>query len=66
LAATSSTVIWSPLGIGIEDLEVELHVVHVEGTCLLGLPADDLAGLGLPHPVHGDLLDDHVPAADGG
>ena len=52
--------------LGIEDLEVELDVVHVERHVLLGLPADDLARLGFLHPVHGDLLDDHVAAADGG
>ena len=33
-------------GVGVEDLEVELHVVHVERHVLLGLPADPLAGLG--------------------
>ena len=54
-----------PFRLGIQDLEIELHVVHVERHVLLGLPADHLAGLGLFHPVHGDLLDDHVPAADG-
>ena len=51
--------------VGIEDLEVELDVVHVEGDVLLGLPADDLAGLAFLHPVHRDLLDDHVTAAHG-
>ena len=55
-----------PFGLGVEDLEIELHVVHVERNVLLGLPADDLAGLGLLHPVHRDLLDDHVAPADGG
>ncbi len=51
---------------GIEDLEIELHVVHVERHVLLGFPADDFAGLGFLHPIHRDLLDDHVAAADGG
>ena len=54
------------VALGIEDLEVELHVVHVEGHVLLGLPADDLAGLGLLHPVHADALDDDVAAPHGG
>ena len=51
--------------IRIEDLEVEFDVVHVEGDVLLGFPADLLAGLAFLHPVHRDLLDDHVAAADG-
>ena len=54
------------LALGIQDLEVELDVVHVERHVLLGLPADHLAGFGLLHPIHVDLLDDHVAAADGG
>src|SRR5256885_5788465 len=33
---------------------------------LLGLPTDDLARLRLFHPVHRDLLDDHVATADRG
>src|SRR5262249_36066527 len=45
------------------DLEIELHVLHVERHVLLGLPADNLAHLSLAHTVHGDLLDDHVAAA---
>ena len=32
----------------IQDLEIQLDVVHVEGDVLLGLPPDDLAGLGSP------------------
>jgi hypothetical protein len=55
-----------PVALGVEDLEVELDVVHVERHVLLGLPADHLARLGFLHPVHCDLLDDHVAAADGG
>jgi hypothetical protein len=54
------------LTLGIQDLEVELHVVHVERHVLLRLPADHLARLHLLHPVHRDLLDDHDPPADGG
>ena len=54
------------LALGVQDLEVELHVVHVERHVLLGLPADDFARLRLLHPVHRDLLDDHVAAADRG
>jgi hypothetical protein len=49
----------------IEDLEVELHVLHVERHVLLGLPADHLACVVLAHPIHGDLLDDHVMTAYG-
>src|SRR5439155_1693420 len=52
------------LGVRIEDLEVELHVRHVERDVLLGLPADHLAGVSFFHSVHLDLLDDHVPPAD--
>jgi hypothetical protein len=55
-----------PLTLGVQDLEVQLHVVHVEWNVLLGLPADHLAGVGFLHPIHRDLLDDHVAAADGG
>ena len=33
------------LALGIQDLEIELDVVHVERHVLLGFPADDLAGL---------------------
>lgn len=29
---------------------------------LLGLPANDLPGIGFLHPIHLDLLDDHVVA----
>ena len=65
LAATRSTDICRPVAVGIQDLEVELHVLHVERHVLLGLPADHLAGLRLLHAVHRDLLDDHVAAADG-
>ena len=50
----------------IQDLEIELDVVHVEGDVLLGLPSDDLARLRFLHAVHRDLLDDHVAAAHGG
>src|SRR2546429_2610580 len=38
---------------------------HVERDVLLGLPPDHLPGVTLLHPVHLDLLDDHVPAPDG-
>ena len=53
-----------PLAVRIQDLEIELHVLHVERNVLLGLPADHLAGVRLFHPVHLDLLDDHVAPAD--
>jgi len=49
----------------IEHLEVQLHPLDVEGDVLLGLPADDVVGVRLVHPIDLDLLDDHVPAADG-
>ncbi len=55
-----------PLVHGVEDLEIELHALHVEGHVLLGLPADHLAGIGLLHPIHLDPLDDDVAAADRG
>jgi hypothetical protein len=55
-----------PLAIRVQDLEVELDVVHVERDVLLRLPADDFACLGLLHAVHRDLLHDHIAAADGG
>ena len=53
-----------PLGLGVEDLEVQLDVRHVERHVLLRLPADDLPGVRLLHPVHLDLFHDHVPAPD--
>ena len=53
-------------GVRIEDLEVELHVGHIERHVLLGFPPNDLAGIGFFHPVHLDLLDDHIAAADRG
>src|SRR5438445_518802 len=53
-----------PLRIRVEDLKVELHVGHVERHVLLGLPADHFPGVPFLHPVHLDLLDDHVPAPD--
>ncbi len=52
-----------PLGVGIEDLEVQLHVGHVKRHVLLGFPADHLAGVAFFHAVHLNLLDDHVAAA---
>ena len=55
-----------PLAVGIEDLEIELHVFHVERDVLFGFPANHFAGLRFLHPVHLDLLDDHVAAADRG
>src|SRR5207249_10380172 len=42
------------LRVGVEDLEVELDVRHVERDVLLRLPADHLAGVALLHPVHLD------------
>ncbi len=33
---------------------------------LLGLPGDDLSGLGLIHPIHSDELDDDVAATHAG
>src|SRR5216117_1075587 len=45
---------------------VELAVGHVERHVLLSLPADHLARVRLLHPIHLDLLDDHVPPPDGG
>ena len=47
---------------GIQDFEVEFDAVDVEGHVLLGLPADHLTGVGFLHPIHLDLLDDHVVA----
>ena len=54
------------VGIGIEDLEVQLHRLHVERHVLLRFPAHQLARLLLLHALDLDLLDDHVAAADGG
>ncbi len=48
----------------VENLEVEFHRFHIEGHVLLGLPAHQLAGLGLLHAFDLDLLDDHVAATD--
>ena len=52
-------------GVGIEDLEIELHVRHVERHVLLGFPPDDFAGIPFFHPVHLNLLDDDVTAPHG-
>ena len=54
------------VGVGIEDLEVQLHRLHVERHVLLGFPAHQLARLLLFHALDLDFLDDHVAAADGG
>ena len=54
------------LTLRIGDLEVQLHVVHVERYVLFGLPADDFAGIRLLHSIHLDGLDDQVPATDRG
>ena len=54
------------VAIGIEDLEVQLHRLHVERHVLLRFPAHQLARLLLLHALDLDLLDDHVAAADGG
>ena len=48
----------------VEDLEVEADAVHVERDVLLGLPADDLLGLGHAHAIHLDPFDDDVAAGD--
>src|SRR6185503_20915774 len=49
-----------PFAGGIQNLEVELDVLHIEGNVLLRLPTDHLAGFSLAHAIHRDLLDDHV------
>src|ERR1700730_16952282 len=50
-----------------QDLDVDVHVLHVEGDVLLRLPLDALLQLLLGHAGHRDLLDDHAVAghADG-
>ena len=53
------------VAVGIEDLEVELDVLRIERHVLVRFPADHLARLGLLHPIHLDLLDDHVAPAHG-
>jgi hypothetical protein len=52
--------------LGIQDLEVQLHALHVEGHVLVRLPPDQLARIGLTHPIHLDLLDDDVVTAHRG
>ena len=52
--------------VGIEDLEVQLHRLHVEGHVLLRFPSHQLARLLLLDALDLDTLDDHVAAADGG
>ena len=52
--------------VGIEDLEVQLHRLHVEGHVLLRFPSHQLARLLLLDALDLDPLDDHVAAADGG
>ena len=49
---------------GIQDLEVQLHALDVERNVLLRFPTYDLTSVRFLHPVHFDLLDDHVVAAD--
>ena len=50
-----------------EDLEVEVHLVHVERDVLLGLPADLLVELLAAHRGKAHLLHDHrVPRHRGG
>jgi hypothetical protein len=55
-----------PFALRVQDLKIELHAVHVERHVLLGLPANDLAGFGLSHAIHRDLLHDDIPPADRG
>src|SRR5262249_45924279 len=52
--------------VGIKDLEIQLHRLHVERAVLLRFPPHQLARLLLLHTLDGDLLDDHVATADGG
>jgi hypothetical protein len=52
--------------VGIEDLEVQLHRLHVERHVLLRFPAHQLTRLLLLHALDLDLLDDHVATAHGG
>src|SRR5438105_313224 len=49
---------------GGEDLDVDVHVLDVEGDVLLRLPLDALLELVAGHAGHGDLLDDHAVARD--
>jgi len=44
---------------------IELHALDVERHVLLRFPANHLPGVRLLHPIHLDLLDDHVVAAHG-
>jgi hypothetical protein len=50
--------------VGVEHVEVERHRVHVERHVLLGLPAQQRAGLGAHGARGADALDDHVAPAD--
>jgi hypothetical protein len=54
------------VAIRIEDLEVQLDRLHVEGDVLLRLPSHEFACLLLLHALDLDLLDDDVASADGG
>src|SRR4026208_1847068 len=78
LAATRRTVICNPSPSGSRIWKSSSTLSISKGTCCSASQrmtprasrrvhtAHAPAGLGLLHPVHGDLLDDHVTAADGG
>ena len=50
--------------VGIQDLEVEFHRLHVERHVLLGFPAHEFARLLLLHALDLDFLDDHVASTN--
>ena len=54
------------VGVGIENLEIQLDRLHVERNVLLGFPAHQLARLLLLDALYLNFLDDDVAAADGG
>ena len=55
-----------PFGIGVEDLEVQLHRLHVEGHMLLRFPSHQLARLLLFDAFDLDFFDDDIATTDGG
>ena len=50
----------------VQNLEVQLDALDVEGYVLLRLPPDHVASVRLLHPIHLDLLDDDVVATHSG
>ena len=66
MAATSKHAHLEAIGVGIEDLEIQLDRLHVERNVLLGFPSHQLARLLLLDALDLNFLNDDVASADGG